>query len=102
MTITIIAVLIGMLCIYLGGMPQRKKEKIAPLPTDKQIKTELVPLSMQGINVRSRVDSRTWTSIAHKSHKLNSIKFKLKKDECEVCRSNGRKQGFKHPLEAHE
>lgn len=95
-------ILFGIFLLYVGAKPKQKRKQFVPTPTGGKIQTEMIPHAMHGINVRSRVDAKTWTAIAHKSHYLNLVKFQLHKDQCEVCRSNGRKQGFGHPLEAHE
>lgn len=93
---TILIILFGMFLIYIGAKPQRKKAKTA------RIQTEMVPYAMHGINVRSRVDEKVWMNIAYRSHDLNRVAYGLKKGQCEVCRGDGKLQGFKHSLEAHE
>lgn len=99
--VSLTIILFGMFLVYFGAKPKNKK-KIVPTPAGGKIQTELVPRAMHGINVRSRVDAKTWMAIAQKTHYLNLVKYKLHKDQCEVCRSNGFKQGFGHALEAHE
>lgn len=99
--VSLTIILFIMFLAYAGAKPKNKK-KIVPTPQGGKIQTELVPRAMHGINVRSRVDAKTWMAIAQKTHYLNLVKYKLHKDQCEVCRSNGRKQGFGHALEAHE
>lgn len=87
--------------IFVFGLIFGSSKRTSSALTGK-IETELVPWDMQGINVRSRVDYKTWMKIAHTAHSINRIKFKLPMDCCEVCKQNGRNQGFDHPLEAHE
>lgn len=100
---TITIILFGMFLIYIGAKPQNKNRiKLVPAPTDAKIATDLVPKAMHGLNVRSRVDGKTWQLIAHTAHNLNRIAYRLQPAQCEVCRSNGFKQGFGHALEAHE
>lgn len=100
--VSITIVLFGMFLIYMGAKPQRKTAKIVPAPTGGKIQTEMIPYAMHGINVRSRVDGKDWLLIAHKTHELNRVAYGLQPGQCEVCRSNGFKQGFRHELEAHE
>lgn len=99
---TIIMILIGIWIAYIVFRPKRKSKKNLSAPKKGKIETELVPYAMHGINVRSRVNADTWKRIARQAYMLNLARFKLFKDECEVCRGNGRQQGFIHPLEAHE
>lgn len=100
---TIIMILMGIWIAYIAFKPKGKgKRKLVSTPSNGKIETELVPMAMHGINVRSRVDAETWGKIARKSHYLNALSFRMNKDECEVCRGSGRQQGFKHSLEAHE
>ena len=103
--ITITTILFGMFLIYMGAIPKKRKSRfgaIVAAPTGGKIQSEMVPRDMHGKNVRSRVDSKTWTTIAHRSHELNRQLYKLQPQQCEVCKSNGHKQGFGHALEAHE
>lgn len=98
----VILVLLGIWLVYCGLKAAKPKRKIVATPSKGKIETELVPIAMHGINVRSRIDFKTWMKIAQKSHHLNMVKFKLPQHACEVCHGNGYKQGFDHPLEAHE
>jgi hypothetical protein len=97
-----IIVLSIILLVFYGVSKPKDKKKNLSRQGKAKIETELVPMAMHGINVRSRVDYKTWMKIAHKSHYLNMVRFKLPQHACEVCKSNGYKQGFEHPLEAHE
>ena len=96
--ITIIGILFA---IWLVKKAFTKQDKTNTKKNGK-IETELIPFQMQYINVRSRVDEPTWIKITRVAHELNTKQFKIRKGTCEVCGSNGRSQGFQHPLEAHE
>lgn len=105
---TIAMILFGIWLIYIAtnknkGTPAREvKRNKQTRKANSKIETELVPMAMHGLNVRSRVDYKTWMKIAHASHKANRTFFKTREGECEVCLDNGHRQGFNHPLEAHE
>lgn len=103
--ITITTILFGMFLIYMGAIPKKRKPKfgaIVAAPTGGKIQSEMIPRDMHGKNVRSRVEQKTWQAIAHRSHDLNRQLYRLQPQQCEVCKSNGHKQGFGHALEAHE
>lgn len=92
--LTFVLIVIGILIVSFASK--------SDIPKDAKIEVELVPFAMHGLNVRSRVDEDTWSQIARKAHYLNAIAFNMKRGKCEVCRGNGKRQGFKHSLEAHE
>lgn len=56
---------------------------------------ELVPSTSWYSNVRSNVTKKEWDTIRKKSYKLADYK-------CEICKDNGKNQGFRHPVECHE
>lgn len=87
----IIEVLIGAASIVVI----RKLLKFKPKKSGRQIVIDMVPPSMHGLNVRSRISKSNWTKLAHMNHRKHGYC-------CEICGSNGLKQGFSHKLELHE
>lgn len=59
---------------------------------------ELVPLSMHGFNVRSRLNAEQWQRICNIAHG----RYENKVQVCEICGESGKQQGFSHSLECHE
>ncbi|WGS54441.1 hypothetical protein LFL96_25855 [Paraburkholderia sp. D15] len=60
-----------------------------------RIEVDMVPFSMHGINVRSRLTPSQWG-------KIRKLHTELAGDKCEVCGKKGTEQRFKHDLECHE
>ena len=60
-----------------------------------KLTVELVPTTCFFSNVRSELPKKEWDRLRKES-------YKKAKHKCEICGSNGRKQGYKHPVECHE
>lgn len=58
---------------------------------------ELVPHTMHGCNVRSRIEPEQWKKVCSVVHKAARRDYR-----CQICRQSGKDQGFKHPVECHE
>lgn len=64
--------------------------------SNKKILTvELVPKTCQWSSVRACLPKKDWDII-------RQISYKQANNTCEICGSNGLKQGFKHKVECHE
>ena len=63
-------------------------------PKELKLEIELVPASMHGANVRSRLEPHVWKLVCKQVHKSHH--------RCEVCNQSGLEQGFTHPVECHE
>lgn len=68
-----------------------------------KLEIEMVPYTMHGANVRSRLDPEHWKQICkvvHRATNLNSTNGL----RCQICGGSGKdqKQGFSHPVECHE
>ncbi len=58
---------------------------------------ELVPFTMHGCNVRSRISADQWKKVCSVVHK------KARNDHrCQICNRSGKSQGFTWPVECHE
>lgn len=75
-----------------------KKINSIELPDKPKLQIELVPASMHGCNVRSRLSAMQWKYICNTTH--DTPKYQLK--TCSICGENGKAQGFPHALECHE
>lgn len=56
---------------------------------------ELVPKTCHYSNVRSMVTPAEWD-------KIRKLSYASANNVCEICKSNGKKQGYKHAVECHE
>lgn len=56
---------------------------------------ELVPTTCHYSNVRSMVTPAEWD-------KIRKLSYAAANNVCEICKSNGKKQGYKHAVECHE
>lgn len=61
----------------------------------KELHTEMVPRTAWGSNVRDHVKPSDWDKIKEWCYKRSGY-------HCEICGSNGKLQGRKHRVEAHE
>lgn len=63
----------------------------------KKIKltVELVPKSCHFSNVRTTVKPKEWD-------KIRFISYEAAGNKCEICKENGKDQGYKHNVECHE
>ena len=93
MTTTIIIIIIALFIGY------AKFGKSSDSSTPK-INIELVPYEAHGFNVRSRLSSSQWEAICKVIHKKTARKGQTL--TCQQCGDNGKRQGFKHPVECHE
>ncbi|QNP48392.1 HNH endonuclease [Diaphorobacter aerolatus] len=57
----------------------------------------MVPFTMHGANVRSRISSEEWKKVCKVVHKQAGLKH-----HCQICRQSGKDQGFEWPVECHE
>lgn len=93
----LIVIVISLLVIWLAIHKINKVE----LDSDQdqlKLPIELVPLTMHGFNVRSRLSKEQWTGICNVAHGRYSKRPQL----CEICNEDGKNQGFTHSLECHE
>ncbi|MER3447896.1 MAG: HNH endonuclease [Nitrospiraceae bacterium] len=92
---------LGGALLYFGIRGYRKTSTSATAPTAApKLGIELVPLAMQGYNVRSRISPEQWQQTASITHKrANRPRTTYR---CEICHQSGKDQGFKHPVECHE
>jgi hypothetical protein len=70
-------------------------------PKKYKLEIEMVPFTMHGANVRSRLDPEQWKKICkvvHRAANLNSTNGL----RCQICGGSGKAQGFSHPVECHE
>jgi hypothetical protein len=100
---------IGAALLYFGikGLIRTSKRPLAATGAPTRAKTptpklgiELVPLGMQGYNVRSRISPEQWRKVASITHKKANGRNNTYL--CEICRQSGKDQGFEHPVECHE
>lgn len=56
---------------------------------------ELVPSTSHYTNVRTILPKKEWDRLRKESYKKANYK-------CEICKSSGLEQGYKHPVECHE
>jgi len=72
-------------------------------PTKKKYKLEIemVPYTMHGANVRSRLDAEQWKKVCKVVHRAAN-KNSTNGLRCQICKGSGQSQGFKHPVECHE
>jgi len=56
---------------------------------------ELIPTTCFFSNVRTNVKPKDWD-------KIRFISYAAAGNKCEICKSTGKKQGFKHNIECHE
>lgn len=66
-------------------------------PKTMKLEIELVPKSMHGKNVRSRVTLPEWQQVCKVVHREANQDM-----HCEICGESGLKQNFSHPVEVHE
>lgn len=66
-------------------------------PKSMKLEIELVPKSMHGMNVRSRVTLPEWQQVCKVVHREANQDMR-----CEICRESGLNQNFSHPVECHE
>ena len=66
-------------------------------PKTMKLEIELVPKSMHGMNVRSRVTLPEWQQVCKVVHREANQDM-----HCEICNESGLKQNFSHPVEVHE
>ena len=66
-------------------------------PKPMKLEIELVPKSMHGKNVRSRVTLPEWQQVCKVVHREASQDM-----HCEICGESGLNQNFSHPVECHE
>ena len=67
------------------------------LPKRMKLEIELVPKSMHGKNVRSRVTLSQWQQVCKVVHREANQDM-----HCEICTGSGLNQNFSHPVECHE
>lgn len=60
-----------------------------------KLTVELVPTTCFYSNVRTMISNKDWD-------KLRFISYELANYKCEICGSDGLKQGYKHRVECHE
>ena len=60
-----------------------------------KLTVELIPSTCHFSNVRTTVTSTEWDKIRH-------ISYAAADNKCEICKSNGILQGYKHKVECHE
>ena len=82
-----IRIIIGWLERIFGGLTSQ----------EHKLAIELVPFTMHGCNVRSRITADQWKKVCSVVHK------KARNDHrCTICNSSGKSQGFTWPVECHE
>ena len=87
----IIAILIAAISVYTFKLFGKQR------PSKPVLDIELVPFSMHGCNVRSRISSEQWKKVCTVTHKKAKNGYR-----CQICNQSGRSQGFPHPMEVHE
>ena len=87
----IIAILIAALGVSTFKLLGKKSSKKPVLDI------ELVPFSMHGCNVRSRISSEQWKKVCTVTHQRAKNGHR-----CQICNQSGKSQGFPHPVECHE
>jgi len=87
----------------LGALLRRIRKWFAQSKKPKKYKLEIemVPYTMHGANVRSRLEPEQWKKICKVVHRQANFKSKNGL-RCQICRGSGHEQGFKHPVECHE
>jgi len=76
--------------IWAGFFSQEREPKLS---------IELVPYTMHGANVRSRIEPAQWKRVCSVVHKRARNSYR-----CQICNQSGKSQaqGFSHPVECHE
>lgn len=94
-----ILILIALAALYTAIKKYGSSDQPALIDIPKpKLPIELVPASMHGCNVRSRLSTTQWKYICDTTHATPKYKQKA----CVICGEDGKKQGFKHSLECHE
>jgi hypothetical protein len=93
---------IGTALLYYGvkGLRTTKPNSTTAPNAAPKLGIELVPLPMQGYNVRSRISPNSWKSVCTETHRKANAG--AKHYTCEICHQTGKSQGFPHPVECHE